>query len=165
MKQLFFTAAAIAIPGAIFTWIVWLFVKGVYTVISDWRLERELKQIRAESVNRPPREENAGATGKVKEPTDIASTVPVVSFQIDDDERGLKASVSPATETPAPGTSNPPNAEPPPAEPPPAEPTVSGAISSDTDQNSDSSTGNRHNESVTETSTLDISGNPPPPAQ
>ncbi len=52
MKNLFFTAAAIAIPLVIFVIIVWTFLKGCWTVLSDWRLERELRQMRREAVER-----------------------------------------------------------------------------------------------------------------
>lgn len=85
MKQLFFTVATIAIPGAILSWIVWLFVKGVYTVVTDWTLERELRQIRAESATRPPRSAaKPSGAGKPQDPSVELKAEPAVSFALDD---------------------------------------------------------------------------------
>ena len=108
MKQLFFTLATIAIPGAILSWIVWLFVKGIYTVVTDWTLERELKQIRAESAARPPRSAaKPVSTDKPHDPSVELKADPTVSFALDD---------SPTAKTKPAGASDGTNTgEPPPA--------------------------------------------------
>lgn len=102
MKQLFFTTAAIAIPGAILLWIVWLFVKGVYSVASDWQLERELKQIRSESKLR--RQPDQSSTSKSHSNKGSAPAEPV-SFSLD------AATKPPQPETPneTPNETNPPD--------------------------------------------------------
>ena len=98
MKQLFFTLATIAIPGAILSWIVWLFVRGVYTVVTDWTLERELKQIRADSAARPPRSAAKPASSdKPHDPSVELKAEPTVSFALDD---------SPATQSKPAGTAD-----------------------------------------------------------
>ena len=87
MKQLFFTVATIAIPGAILSWIVWLFVKGIYTVVTDWSLERELKQIREESAQRLTREPtNATESEKKVDPSVELKATPTVTFALDEPE-------------------------------------------------------------------------------
>jgi hypothetical protein len=94
MKQLFFTTAAIAIPGAILLWISWLFVSGVYSVVSDWYLERELKQIRLESKTRgrdiPDSPASGGKSPPKTEATSFAldaTSEPQTDFKLPDDER------------------------------------------------------------------------------
>ena len=96
MKQLFFTLATIAIPGAILSWIVWLFVKGIYTVASDWLLQRELRQIRAESGLRPPRDSAPSQEGdKPYDPAAELKPEPTVSFALDEPPNESAAAAPP----------------------------------------------------------------------
>jgi hypothetical protein len=62
MKQSFFTLLAIAIPVIILGGVVYMFLHGLYRMIMDWRLDRELHQLRIETVKRarqPARQDGA----------------------------------------------------------------------------------------------------------
>jgi hypothetical protein len=52
MKHLFFTGVAVAIPLLLASIVIYMFFHGIYTLVSDWYLQRELKKIREESEMR-----------------------------------------------------------------------------------------------------------------
>jgi hypothetical protein len=52
MKNAFFTFLALSVPLLILGALIYMFVRGLYTILSDWWLDRELKQLRLEAIRR-----------------------------------------------------------------------------------------------------------------
>ena len=52
MKEVFFTAAIMGLGLFVLGGILYLFVRGLYAVIRDWQLNRELETLRRESIER-----------------------------------------------------------------------------------------------------------------
>jgi hypothetical protein len=52
MKHYFFLAIGALVGGAIVGWFGWMVIRAVHTVISDWRLGRELDELEAECAAR-----------------------------------------------------------------------------------------------------------------
>ncbi|MEZ6116986.1 MAG: hypothetical protein R3C28_10495 [Pirellulaceae bacterium] len=61
MKQLFFVAILALLPLLALVGLIYLFIRGIFTVTSDWRLAQEVKQIRKESEQRR-RQQNRDAS-------------------------------------------------------------------------------------------------------
>jgi hypothetical protein len=53
MKEAFFTLIALALPLVVFGGILYMFFYGLYQVVSDWQLGRELRQLRQNTQQRP----------------------------------------------------------------------------------------------------------------
>ena len=66
MKQLFFTFLAIALPVIAFGGVIYMFLHGLYRLFDDWRLARELNDLRRESELR--RRENPAPKRSVVDP-------------------------------------------------------------------------------------------------
>jgi hypothetical protein len=54
MKEVFFTFLAISLPIVAVGGLAYMFLHGLYRVIDDWRLSRELRQLRQETAGRQP---------------------------------------------------------------------------------------------------------------
>ncbi len=149
MKQIFFTSLAIAIPVIAFGGVVYMFFLGLYRLFDDWRLGRELRQLRNEAAQRrsehanrvspsfdplsafddqPPPQER---TGIAVLPLDPAW--PPVGPRATDTSAELQATQEPALREPAPDTSSDSSPVPrtdvaetltSPSEPPPSDPTT-----------------------------------------
>ena len=52
MRQYFFWAMAFLIPAAIIGALLWTFGKAIVTLISDWRLGKELDELEREGESR-----------------------------------------------------------------------------------------------------------------
>lgn len=64
MKEFFFTSVLLAVPLVIVSAILYYFGHGLVTVIADWRLGREMEQLRQESAAR--RRDRAEVGGSVR---------------------------------------------------------------------------------------------------
>ena len=56
MKQFFFTTVLIMVPVVISGSILYMFFHGIYVVLRDWMLRKELREIEMEFQGRSPRE-------------------------------------------------------------------------------------------------------------
>lgn len=52
MKELFFTIIALSIPLLLLGGVVYLFLRGLYSIYADWRLGQELEELSRESEER-----------------------------------------------------------------------------------------------------------------
>ncbi len=72
MKEVFFTLLALSIPIVVVGALVFLFLRGLYLVYADWKLGRELDQLRQDSA---ARRLNPQATRDVMHATPITETL------------------------------------------------------------------------------------------
>ena len=52
MKELFFTIIALSVPLLLLGAVVYLFLRGLYTIYADWRLGQELEELGREAEAR-----------------------------------------------------------------------------------------------------------------
>ena len=52
MKEVFFTTAILGLGLFVLGGVIFLFVRGLYTIIRDWQINRELDTLRSESIER-----------------------------------------------------------------------------------------------------------------